>query len=79
MLELRLMTMKIAGNVAKMDVKELNLCAAEYLAARVVYTTLYMTVKSEAASYLRTGAYAWSVGIPLYVLWKAGTRLAERI
>jgi hypothetical protein len=38
-----------------------------------------MTVKSEAASYLRTGVYAWSVGIPFYVLWKAGSKLAEKL
>ena len=59
--------------------KEMNFLAADYLAARVVYTGLYMTVKSEAASYLRTGAYAWSLAIPLYVLWKAGNRLAEQV
>lgn len=57
----------------------MNSLAANYLTARVVYTGLYMTVKSEAASYLRTGAYAWSLGIPLYVLWKAGNRLAEQV
>jgi hypothetical protein len=57
----------------------MNYMAAEYLVSRVVYTGLYMGVKSEAASYLRSAAYAWSVGIPLYVLWKAGTRLAESI
>lgn len=57
----------------------MNSLAANYLMARVVYTGLYMTVKSEAASYLRSTAYAWSLGIPLYVLWNAGNRLAERV
>jgi hypothetical protein len=38
----------------------------------VLYTTLYMTVRSEAASYLRTGAWAWSVAIPIYGLIRAG-------
>jgi uncharacterized MAPEG superfamily protein len=70
---------QIAGNYAKLDVKEMNFLAADYLAARVVYSALYMTVKSEAASYLRSGAYAWSLSIPLYVLWKAGNRIAERV
>lgn len=57
----------------------MNSLAANYLTARVVYTGMYMTVKSEAASYLRSGAYVWSLGIPLYVLWKAGNRLAEQV
>lgn len=67
------------GNYAKLDTKEMNFLAGEYLVARVVYTGLYMTVRSEAASYLRSAAYAWSIGIPMYALWKAGNRLAERI
>jgi hypothetical protein len=50
----------------------LNTLAAEYTGARVLYTTLYMTVRSEAASYLRTGVWAWSVAIPIYGLIRAG-------
>ena len=57
----------------------MNFCAAEYLTARLLYTTIYMSVTSEAASYLRSGVYAWSVGIPIYVLWKAGNRLADTL
>lgn len=60
-----------------MDTKDLNFCAAEYLAARVLYSVLYMTVQSEKASYLRSAAYFWSVGIPFYVLWKAGKKVVE--
>ena len=57
----------------------MNFLAAEYLGTRVLYTALYMTVKTETASYLRTGAYAWSLSIPLYVLWKAGSRLSNSV
>jgi hypothetical protein len=60
-----------------MDTRELNFCAAEYLAARVLYSVLYVTVQSEKTSYLRSAAYFWSVGIPFYVLWKAGWKMAE--
>jgi hypothetical protein len=67
----------VVGNYAKLDTREMNFLAAEYLGVRIAYTALYMTVTSEAASYLRSGAYAWSLGIPLYVLWRAGNRLAE--
>ena len=75
-----MLTMRqIAGNYANLGAREMNFCAAEYVTARVMYSALYMTAKSEAASYLRTGVYAWSIGIPMYVLWKAGNRLAENI
>lgn len=60
-----------------MDTKELNFCAAEYLAVRVLYSVLYLTAQSEKASYLRTAVYTWSVGIPFYVLWKAGWKVAK--
>ncbi|EEH36429.1 hypothetical protein PAAG_06847 [Paracoccidioides lutzii Pb01] len=66
----------IAGNVAKLPASDLNTIAAEYIGARVIYTALYMGVKSEAVSYLRTGVWAWSVGLPLWGLIKAGRALA---
>ncbi len=68
---------QLAGSYAKVDTKELNFCAAEYLAARVLYSVLYVTVQGEKASYLRSAAYFWSVGIPCYVLWKAGVKMAS--
>jgi uncharacterized MAPEG superfamily protein len=66
----------LAGTYAKVEPRELNGCAAQYLASRVLYSVLYMTVRSEKASYLRSAVYFWSVGIPFYVLWKAGSNLA---
>lgn len=62
-----------------MPTRDLNIYAGEYLAARLVYSVVYMTVKSEAASYLRTGVWAWGMSIPLYVLWKAGNKLSENV
>ncbi|KIX99749.1 uncharacterized protein Z520_04385 [Fonsecaea multimorphosa CBS 102226] len=67
----------LAGTSANLDPKELNTCAAEYLVARTLYSVLYMTVRSERASYLRSAVWAWSVGIPVYVLWKAGMRCVD--
>nr|KAK5435821.1 hypothetical protein LTR18_009823 [Exophiala xenobiotica] len=66
----------LAGTCTNISPRELNICAAEYLAARVVYSVLYMTVRSEPASYLRSAVYFYSVGIPFYVLWKAGWKVA---
>ncbi|TPX21150.1 hypothetical protein DIZ76_015104 [Coccidioides immitis] len=65
----------IAGNVSNLPTKELNILAAEYLGARVLYTAVYMGARSELMSYVRTGLYGWSVGIPLYVLIKAGNSM----
>ncbi|OQU99411.1 hypothetical protein CLAIMM_05047 [Cladophialophora immunda] len=67
----------IAGTHAKLDARELNTCAAEYLVARTLYSVLYMTVRGERASYLRSAVWAWSFGIPVYVLWKAGKRFVD--
>ncbi|OAX78722.1 hypothetical protein ACJ72_06967 [Emergomyces africanus] len=66
----------VAGNVAKLPASDLNVIAAEYIGARIIYTALYMGVRSEGLSYLRTGVWAWSIGLPLYVLIKAGRALA---
>lgn len=60
-----------------MPVEELNTMAAKFIGARVLYTALYMGVKSEAASYLRTGVWAWGISIPIMGLIKAGRRMAE--
>ncbi|KIX03407.1 uncharacterized protein Z518_06959 [Rhinocladiella mackenziei CBS 650.93] len=68
----------LAGTYTKVDTKELNFCAAEYLAARALYSVLYMTVRSEKASYLRSAVYLWTVGIPFYIFWKAGCKMAQR-
>ncbi|PGH11186.1 hypothetical protein AJ79_05028 [Helicocarpus griseus UAMH5409] len=66
----------IAGNVARVPVSDLNTIAAEYIGARIIYTALYMGVKSEGVSYLRTGVWAWSVGLPLWGLIKAGRAMS---
>ncbi|KAH8424240.1 uncharacterized protein LDX57_001998 [Aspergillus melleus] len=65
----------IAGNVAKLPADELNVLAAEYIGARILYTAVYMGVRSEALSYLRTGVWAWSLSIPIWGLARAGRAL----
>lgn len=66
----------ILGTYAKLEPAELNTCAAEYLGTRVLYSLLYMTVRGEAASYLRSASYFVNLSIPLWVLWKAGQKVA---
>jgi len=71
--------LQLAGNYANLPTRDLNLAAAEYIGARIVYTAIYMSVKSEAVSYLRTGVYAWGLGVPLWVLWKAGVKVRDEM
>lgn len=61
----------------KLPDKDMNSAATQYLAARVLYTGLYMVHTNEALSYVRSGVYAWSLAIPFWVLWKAGTKLRD--
>jgi len=68
---------QLAGNLAKLPSRDLNYMAIDYLAARVLYTAVYMGVKSELGSYLRTGIWAWSISIPIWVLVRAGNALNE--
>ena len=63
--------------MAKVPTNELNSAAAQFLGARVLYTVLYMTARNEAYSYLRTGAFAWSVSIPVVLLFNAANRAAS--
>ncbi|KAJ5177065.1 uncharacterized protein N7482_002942 [Penicillium canariense] len=61
----------LAGNLAKLPAKDLNWMAVDYLCARVLYTLVYMGARSEATSYLRTGIWAWSISVPIWVLLKS--------
>lgn len=50
----------------------------QYLGVRALYSMVYVGVRSEAWSYLRTGLWAWSVGIPVWALLRAGGALDGR-
>lgn len=56
---------------------DLNWAAGSYLASRVVYTALYMTTTNEIMSYARSSVYALSVGVPAWILWKAGMKARD--
>lgn len=68
---------QIAGNVAGLPAKDMNSMALSFFTARTVYMGLYMAIKSDTLAYARTGAYAWSISIPIMCLWKAGQKMAE--
>ncbi|KAK3678528.1 hypothetical protein LTR78_001826 [Recurvomyces mirabilis] len=65
---------KLAGNAAGLPAQDLNTMAYSFLGARTLYCALYMTVTNDIAAFARTGVYAWSIGIPLVALWKAGNQ-----
>lgn len=66
----------VAGNAASLPAKDLNNAALTFLAARTLYMGLYLSIKSDTLAYARTGVYAWSISIPMLVLWKAGNVMA---
>ncbi|KAK3615046.1 hypothetical protein LTR56_026836 [Elasticomyces elasticus] len=64
----------LAGNAAKLPAEDLNSMALTFLSTRALYMACYMTIKSDVVAYARTGVYAWSIGLPLITLWRAGQK-----
>ncbi|KAF2171365.1 hypothetical protein M409DRAFT_18481 [Zasmidium cellare ATCC 36951] len=67
----------VAGNVAGLDVKDLNGTAASFFLARGVYMVYYIGVRNEMMAMARTGLWAWSISIPIMALIRAGRKAAE--
>ncbi|KAK6439804.1 hypothetical protein LTR95_003981 [Oleoguttula sp. CCFEE 5521] len=67
----------VAGNVAKLPTEDLNKAALTFFGTRALYMALYIGVKSDTLAYARTAAYAWSISVPITLLWKAGRHLSE--
>ncbi|KAK4891969.1 hypothetical protein LTR27_009496 [Elasticomyces elasticus] len=65
---------QLAGNATKLPAEDLNTMALTFLGARALYMACYMTIKSDVVAYARTGVYAWSIGLPLMTLWRAGQK-----
>lgn len=40
---------------------------------------LYIGVKSNGLSYVRSGVYAWSIALPIMHLWRAGTAMSGEL
>ena len=69
----------LAGNAAQLSAKDMNSMALSFLAARTLYIGLYLGIKSNTLAYARTGVYAWSIGIPLMTLWRAGNAARDDV
>lgn len=50
--------LQIAGNVAQIPTQDMNALPVQYLGVRALYSMVYIGVRSEALSYLRTGLWA---------------------
>lgn len=70
---------QLAGNYANLPAKDLNSTALSFFAARTLYMGLYMGIKSNVLSYARTGVYAWSIGVPIMCLWRAGNAMGKDV
>ncbi|OCK83812.1 hypothetical protein K432DRAFT_401731 [Lepidopterella palustris CBS 459.81] len=66
----------ILGNMANLDSSTLNTVVGSYLVLRVVYTALYIYVTKIKYSYARTGTWFASTSLLLYLIIKAGNKLA---
>ncbi|KAK3115693.1 hypothetical protein LTR53_004709 [Teratosphaeriaceae sp. CCFEE 6253] len=66
----------LAGNAAHLPAKDLNNMAVSFLGVRALYLAMYTTITNDVVAYARTGVYAWSIGIPLVALWRAGQQVA---
>jgi hypothetical protein len=68
-------SLQLAGNITHLPASDLNNTALSFFTARTLYMALYLGVKSEnGLAYARTGAYTWSIAVPIWALWKAGER-----
>jgi len=64
---------QLAGNISHLPAPDLNKAALSFFTARTLYMAFYLSIRSENGwAYARTGAYAWSVAVPIWGLWKAG-------
>ena len=66
----------ILGNMAKLPVSTLNTVAGGYLALRVAYTYAYINTETIPYSGIRTALWGTSLGSLLYLIIRAGNKLA---
>jgi uncharacterized MAPEG superfamily protein len=76
-LKTNVVSSQLAGNMSHLPASDMNNTALSFFTARTLYMALYLGIKSEnGLAYARTGAYAWSIVVPIWGLWKAGEAVA---
>lgn len=64
----------IAGNLAGLDHRYLNILAASYVGTRIAYNTVYIYYNDVAKGWLRSFLYFFGLSFPLRILWAAATK-----
>lgn len=65
----------LAGNIAHLDTRTLNLFVTLYLFTRIVYTFVYVSISSHRLSYLRSVIWFLGVSLCMGIFVKAGYAL----
>lgn len=71
MVSMHSLTIEQLAGSGRISQQDLHFMAWEYLGVRSLYTLAYIGIRNEAASYLRTGLWAWSLALPVITLIKA--------
>lgn len=66
----------MAMNLAKLPAEDINTMAMSYLASRVLYTITYIGITNETLSYARSGAWGWSLWLPIMGIVRAAKTMA---
>lgn len=65
----------VAGNIAGLDNRTLNLLSGGYVASRILYNVIYINNSTETAANARTGVFLAGVGIIFTLFIKSGNVL----
>jgi len=68
----------LAGNFAGVPNETLNTASAVFIALRVTYNYIYTNTTTAPASWFRTAVWFSSMGVPIYLLVKAGNLVRSK-
>ncbi|KZV97392.1 hypothetical protein EXIGLDRAFT_731093 [Exidia glandulosa HHB12029] len=68
----------LAGNFAGLETQTMNTASIAFVVSRFAYNYIYVNGKTNSQGYVRTGTWATSIGICMWVLVKAGNKLRAR-
>ncbi|KAH6676252.1 hypothetical protein B0J14DRAFT_536564 [Halenospora varia] len=71
-------TAVLAGNLAGLEAKTLNMLSGSYLLSRVLYNVIYINNTTEGMANLRSGAFFAGLGMITTLFIKAGNMLREK-
>ncbi|KAJ6578871.1 hypothetical protein DFH09DRAFT_1276290 [Mycena vulgaris] len=66
----------LAGNMAGLDNRTLNIVSLFYVAGRITYNYIYFNQATEFQSWVRTGVYFSTLSLPMYLIFSAAKKMA---